>query len=154
MKNLNEEISRIKKMMGINEDFEFPNPSTVNSVVDCDVNILDSNTIEITVMYNEEDKYETYLASIDYEFEDGEAQTYDYPGSLGGASGSVNGVKMIHPEERILTPKEYNELLSIDIVNKSVSSTIDDMSIDAYEGRNTGPDPDEEYERSRENDYE
>lgn len=153
---LNEQLNRIKQVMTsvIKEDFEFPNSSTINSVVDCDVDVLDSDTMELTVMYNEDDKYETYLISVDYEFEDGEPQTYDYPGSLGGASGSVNGVKMIHPEERVLTPKEYYELLSIDTVGNCVYSTIEDMEINAYERRDTGPDPDERYERSRDNDYE
>lgn len=153
---LNEQLNRIKQVMTsvIKEDFEFPNSSTINSVVDCDGDILDSDTMELTVMYNEDDKYETYLISVDYEFEDGEPQTYDYPGSLGGASGSVNGVKMIHPEERILTPEEYNKLLSIKTVGNCVYSTIEDMEINAYERRDTGPDPDERYERSRDNDYE
>jgi hypothetical protein len=103
-------------------------------------------------MYDEDDKYETYLVSVDFEFEEGEPQTYDYPGSAGGAMGSVNGVKMTHPEERVLTPKEYNELLSIDSVSKCVYSRIEDMERDAYEGRDTGPDPDDYYDRMRDDD--
>lgn len=155
-KEVNEQLQRIKQVMNsvIKEDFEYPNPTGDNSVVDCDANILDSDTLEITVMFDEEDKYEVYLVSVDYEFEEGEPQTYDYPGSAGGASGSVDGVKMIHPEERVLTPKEYNELLSIDSVSKCVYSSIEDMERDAYENHvdSSGPDPDDYYDRMRDDD--
>lgn len=153
-KDVNEQLQRIKQVMTsvIKEDFEFPKSSDNNSVIDCDGDILDSDTLEITVMYDEDDRYETYLVSVDFEFEEGEPQTYDYPGSAGGAMGSVNGVKMTHPEERILIPKEYNELLSIDSVSKCVYSRIEDMERDAYEGRDTGPDPDDYYDRMRDDD--
>jgi hypothetical protein len=153
-KDVNEQLQRIKQVMTsvIKEDFEFPKSSDNNSVIDCDGDVLDSDTLEITVMYDEDDRYETYLVSVDFEFEEGEPQTYDYPGSAGGAMGSVNGVKMTHPEERILTPKEYNELLSIDSVSKCVYSRIEDMERDAYEGRDTGPDPDDYYDRMRDDD--
>ena len=153
-KDVNEQLQRIEQVMTsvIKEDFEFPKSSDNNSVIDCDGDILDSDTLEITVMYDEDDKYETYLVSVDFEFEEGEPQTYDYPGSAGGAMGSVNGVKMTHPEERVLTPKEYNELLSIDSVSKCVYSRIEDMERDAYEGRDTGPDPDDYYDRMRDDD--
>jgi hypothetical protein len=155
-KDVNEQLQRIKQVMSsvIKEDFEFPKSSDNNSVIDCDAEILDTDTMEITVMYDEDDRYETYLVSVDYDFEDGEPQTYDYPGSSGGASGSVDGVKMTHPEERVLTPKEYNELLSIDSVSKCVYSTIEDMERDAFENYvdSSGPDPDDYYDRSREDD--
>jgi hypothetical protein len=153
-KDVNEQLQRIKQVMTsvIKEDFEFPKSPDNNSVIDCDGDILDSDTLEITVMYDEDDRYETYLVSVDYEFEESEPQTYDYPGSAGGAMGSVNGVKMTHPEERVLTPKEYNELLSIDSVSKCVYSRIEDMERDAYEGRDTGPDPDDYYDRMRDDD--
>ena len=153
-KDVNEQLQRIKQVMTsvIKEDFEFPKSSDNNSVIDCDGDILDSDTLEITVMYDEDDRYETYLVSVDFEFEEGEPQTYDYPGSAGGAMGSVNGVKMTHPEERVLTPKESNELLSIDSVSKCVYSRIEDMERDAYEGRDTGPDPDDYYDRMRDDD--
>jgi hypothetical protein len=155
-KDVNEQLQRIKQVMTsvIKEDFEFPKSSDNNSVVDCDGEILDSDTIEITVMYDEDDRYETYLVSVDFEYEEGEPQTYDYPGSAGGASGSVDGVKMTHPEERVLTPKEYNELLSIDSVSKCVYSTIEDMEESAYENYrdSSGPDPDDYYDRMRDDD--
>ena len=123
---------------------------TSGSIVDCDFNILDSDTMEITVMYDEDDKYETYLVSVDYEFEEDEPQTYDYPGYSGGAIGTVDGVKMTHPENRELSSEEANELLDNEYVNKCISGAMEDMERDAYENRSTGPDPDDEYDRSRE----
>lgn len=156
-KKVNEELTRIRQMMTsiIKEDFEFPSSNDNSSVVDCESTILDSDTMEIVVMYDDEDRYETYLVSVDFDYEEGEAQTYDYPGSPGGASGDVEGVKMTHPEERVLTPKEFNELLSNDEVSRCVYSTIEEMEESAYENyQDSGPDPDEEYERSRDSDYE
>ena len=149
---VNQELKRIKQMMTsiIKEDFEYP--STNSSIVDCESSVLDSDTMEIVVTYDQEDKYETYLISLDFEFEEYESQTYDNPGSSGDAIGSVNGIKMTYPGERILTPKEFNELTSNDSVSKCISSTIKDMEINAYEGRDTGPDPDDQYDRMREND--
>lgn len=152
-KQVNEELTRIKQMMTsiIKEDFEFPN-SNDNSIVDCDSDILDSDTFEIVVMYDEEDRYETYLISVDFEYEDGEPQTYDYPGSPGGASGSVDGVKMTHPEERILTSKEFNDLLTNKEVAECVYSTIESMEESARENKDDSYDDysDDYYERSRE----
>lgn len=155
-KQVNEQLMRIKQMMTsiINEDFEYPNTNDTNSIVDCESTILDSDTMEINVIYNEEDKYETYLVSVSYEYEEGEPQTYDYPGSAGGASGSVDGMKMTHPEERLLTPKEYNELLSNDEVSRCVYSAIENMEESAYENYEGGGgyDPDDYYDRMRDND--
>jgi hypothetical protein len=152
-KQVNEELTRIRQMMTsiIKEDFEFPSSNDNNSIVDCEASILDSDTMEIVVIYDEEDKYETYLVSVNFEYEKGEAQTYDYPGSSGGASGDVDGIMMTHPEERELTPKEFNELLSNDVVSKCIYSTIEDMEESAYEDyQDDGPDPDDYYDRSRE----
>jgi hypothetical protein len=152
-KKLNEEISRIKQMMSsiINEDFEMSN--VTDTIVDCESTILDNNTMEIVVMYDDEDKYETYLVSVDFDYEDSEAQTYDYPGSPGGASGYVDDVKMIHPEEKEITSKEFDILLSNKEVNRCVYSTIEDMEGSAYEDyRDSGPDPDDYYDRMREED--
>ena len=154
-KDVNEELVRIKQMMTsiIKEDFEYPNQSDVNPIVDCDSNILDSDTLEIVVMYSEDDRYETYLISVDFDYEEGEPQTYDYPGSSGGATGGVNGVKMTHPEERILTSKEFNELLSNDVISKCVYSAIENMEESAYENyQDDGPDPDDYYDRMRDDD--
>jgi hypothetical protein len=152
-KQVNEELTRIRQMMTsiIKEDFEFPSSNDNNSVVDCESSILDSDTMEIVVMYEDEDKYETYLVSVEFEFEDGEAQTYDYPGSAGGASGDVDGIRMTHPEEKLLSRKEINELLSNDVISKCVYSTIEDMEESAFENySDSGPDPDDYYDRSRE----
>ena len=148
-KQLNEEISRIKKMMNsiINEDFEITNSN--GTIVDCEMDRYDSDTMEIVVVYDEEDKYETYLISVDFEYEEGEAQTYDYPGSAGGAYGNVNGIKMIHPEEKILNKEEAKALLSNEHVDRCVSRTMEDMERNAYEGRDSGPDPDDYYDRMR-----
>ena len=154
MKNqLNEEVSRIKQMMKsiINEDFEISKQES-DEIVDCESTILDSNTMEIVVMYNDEDKYETYLVSVSYEYEEGEPQTYDYPGSAGGAYGSVDGIKMTHPEEKLLSPEESKSLLDNEHVKRCVSHTMEDMENDAYEGRDSGPDPDDYYDRMRDND--
>ena len=151
--NLNEQVSRIKKMMGLNEDFDISNPvDNSGTIVDCNINTSDSDTIEIDVIYDEEEQYETYLISVEFEYEEGEPQTYDYPGSSGGAYGSVNGVKMTYPEERMLTPEESETLLSNEHVKRCVSSTIEDMENNAYEGRDSGPDPDDYYDRMRDND--
>lgn len=152
-KQVTEELTRIKQMMTsiIKEDFEFPNSNNNNMIVDCDFNILDSDTFEIVVMYNEEDKDETYLISLEFEYEDGEPQTYDYPGSSGGASGSVNGIKMISPEERILTSKEFNDLITNKVVAKCVYSAIQSMEESAYESReDSDDDSDDYYDRSKE----
>lgn len=155
-KQVNEELTRIKQMMNsiIKEDFEYPNSNDNNSAVDCESSILDSDTMEIVVMYDEEDKYETYLVSVDFEYEEAEAQTYDYPGSPGGALGNVDGMKMTHPEEKILSPKEVNELLSNKIISQCVYSAIESMEESAYENRDdySGPDPDDYYDRMRDND--
>ena len=153
MKNqLNEELGRIKQMMKsiINEDFEISKQTNnMDEIVDCEVSTYDSDTMEIVVMYDDEDKYETYLISVGFEYEEGEAQTYDYPGSAGGAYGSVEGIKMTHPEEKILTREEMKSLLSNSIVDRCVSSTVEDMERNAYEGRDSGPDPDDYYDRMR-----
>jgi hypothetical protein len=153
MKNqLNEELGRIKQMMKsiINEDFEISKQTNnMDEIVDCEVSTYDSDTMEIVVMYDDEDKYETYLISVGFEYEEGEAQTYDYPGSAGGAYGSVEGIKMTHPEEKILTREEMKSLLSNSIVDRCVSSTMEDMERNAYEGRDSGPDPDDYYDRMR-----
>jgi hypothetical protein len=88
---------------------------------------------------------------VEFEFEDGEPQTYDYPGSAGGASGDVDGIMMTHPENRKLTPKEINDLLSNKVVNDCVYSAIEDMEESAFENySDSGPDPDDYYDRSRE----
>lgn len=152
-KQVNEELTRIRQMMTsiIKEDFEFPSSNDNNSVVDCESTILDSDTMEIVAMYDDEDKYETYLVSVDFDYEDSEAQTYDYPGSPGGASGDVNSIKMTYPEEKLLTPKEVSELLSNKVVSQCIYSAIGDMEESAFEDyRDSGPDPDDYYDRSRE----
>ncbi len=153
-KQLNEQLNRIKQMMTsiINEDFEYPNTNDTNSIVDCESTILDSDTMEIVVMYDDEDKYETYLVSVDFEYEEGEAQTYDYPGSAGGAYGTVDGIKMTHPEERLLTSDEIKVLLSNKDVERCVNNAIENMEESAYENRESGPDPDDYYDRMRDND--
>jgi hypothetical protein len=153
-KQLNEQLSRIKQMMTsiINEDFEISNQNNTDRIVDCEVSTYDSNTMEIVVMYDDEDKYETYLVSVDFEYEQGEAQTYDYPGSAGGAYGTVDGIKMTHPEERLLTSDEIKVLLSNKDVERCVNNTIEDMEESAYENRESGPDPDDYYDRMRDND--
>jgi hypothetical protein len=153
-KQLNEQLNRIKQMMTsiINEDFEYPNTNDTNSIVDCESTILDSDTMEIVVMYDDEDKYETYLVSVDFEYEQGEAQTYDYPGSAGGAYGTVDGIKMTHPEERLLTSDEIKVLLSNKDVERCVNNAIENMEESAYENRESGPDPDDYYDRMRDND--
>ena len=154
MKNkLNEELSRIKGMMKsiTNEDFEISNSN--DTIIDCEVSDQDSDTIEITVIYDEDDKYETYLISVDFDYEDEESQTYDYPGSAGGAMGSVNRIKMTHPEERKLTPEESRKLLSNEYVDRCVSGAMEDMESKAYENyRDSGPDPEDYYDRMRDDD--
>ena len=153
-KQLNEQLSRIKQMMTsiINEDFEISNQNNTDRIVDCEVSTYDSNTMEIVVMYDDEDKYETYLVSVDFEYEEGEAQTYDYPGSAGGAYGTVDGIKMTHPEERLLTSDEIKVLLSNKDVERCVNNAIENMEESAYENRESGPDPDDYYDRMRDND--
>ncbi len=148
-KQLNEEISRIKGMMKsiINEDFEITNSN--NAIIDCDLDRYDSDTMEIVVMYDEDDKYETYLISVDFDYEEGEAQTYDYPGSAGGAYGNVEGIKMTHPEQKVLSKEEVIALLSNEHVDRCVSRAMEKMENDAYENRDTGPDPDDYYDRMR-----
>jgi hypothetical protein len=156
-KQVNEELTRIRQMITsiIKEDFEFPSSNDNDSVVDCESSILDLDTMEIVVMYEDDDKYETYLVSVEFDYEDSEDQTYDYPGSAGGASGDVDGIMMTHPEKRELTPKEVNDLLSNDVVSKCIYSAIEDMEVSAFENySDSGPDPDDDYERSRDSDYE
>jgi hypothetical protein len=154
-KQVNEQLKRIKQMMTsiIKEDFEYPNTNDVNNILDCEATILDSDTMEINVIrdHRDEEKYETYLVSVDYDYEEGEPQTYDYPGFPGRATGRVDGMKMTYPKEEILSTKEYNELLSNDHVSRCVYSTIEKMEESAYENyQGDGPDPDEYYDRSRE----
>ena len=155
-KQLNEQLNRIKQMMTsiINEDFEISNQNNnTDRIVDCEVSTYDSDTMEIIVMYDDEDKYETYLISVDFEYEQGEPQTYDYPGSAGGAYGTVDGIKMTHPEERLLTTDEVKALLSNKDVERCVSNTIESMEESAYENRDSGgSDPDDYYDRMRDND--
>ena len=136
----------------INEDFEISNQNNTDRIVDCEVSTYDSNTMEIVVMYDDEDKYETYLVSVDFEYEEGEAQTYDYPGSAGGAYGTVDGIKMTHPEEKLLTSDEIKVLLSNKDVERCVNNAIENMEESAYENRESGPDPDDYYDRMRDND--
>lgn len=154
MKNkLNEELSRIKGMMKsiTNEDFEISNSN--DTIVDCDAEDYDSDTMQIVVIYDEDDKYESYLISVDFEYEDEENQTYDYPGSAGGAMGNVDGIKMTHPEQKILTREEIKILLSNEHVDRCVSRTMESMESKAYESyRDSGPDPDDYYDRMRDND--
>jgi hypothetical protein len=153
-KQLNEEISRIKGMMKsiINEDFEITNSN--DTIVDCDMEDHDSDTMQISVIYDGEDKYETYLISVDFTYERGEAQSYDHPGADGGATGDIDGVRMIHPEQRELTGEEIKTLLSNKHVDVCVSRTMEEMEIDAYERYvdNDGPDPDDYYDRMRDDD--
>jgi hypothetical protein len=153
---LNEELSRIKGMMKsiISEDFEISKPEeNTNTIVDCEVSAQDSDTMEIVVIYDEEEKYETYLISVEFEYEEGEAQTYDYPGSAGGAYGSVNGIEMTHPEQRTLTPEESTTLLSNEHVQRCVSGAMEDMEEKAGEDyEDDGPDPDDYYDRMRDDD--
>lgn len=152
---LNEQLSRIKQMMTsiVNEDFEISKPSQEESkIVDCDLSASDSDTIEIVVLYDEEEKYETYLISVEFEYEEEEPQTYDYPGSGGGAYGSVSGIKMTHPQEKELTPQEAETLLSNEHVKRCVGHAMEDMENNAYEGRSSGPDPDDYYDSMRDND--
>lgn len=144
MKNLNEQVSRIKEMMGIT--------NSNDTIVDCDTNEHDRDTMLITVMYDEEDKYEKYLLSVEFEYEAGESQSYDSPGYDGGAYGSVDGIKMIHPEQKILSPEEAEKLLSNIHVKNQVSHTMEEMEIDAYESKYSGPDPDDYYDRMRDDD--
>jgi hypothetical protein len=155
-KELNEELSRIKGMMKsiINEDFEMSKQTeNTDPIVDCELSAQDSDTMEIVVMYDQEDKYETYFISVEFDYEDEEAQTYDYPGYGGGAIGSVNGIQMTHPEERKLTPEESKNLLSNEHVERCVSAAMEDMESKAYEDyRDSGPDPDDYYDRMRDDD--
>ena len=156
-KQVNEELIRIRQMMTsiIKEDFEFPSSNDNNSIVDCESTILDSDTMEIVVTYDDGDRYETYLVSVDFDYVDSESETYDYPGASGGASGDVESVTMTYPEKRELTPKEFSDLLSNDEVDRCVYSTIEDMEGPAFENySDSGPDPDDDYERSRDRDYE
>lgn len=151
-KNLNEEVKRIKEMMNsiIKEDFEVSKPmDNSDQIIDCESTILDSDTMEIVVMYDEDDKYETYLVSVEFEYEEGEDQTYDHPGYGGGAYGSVDGVKMTYPEEKVLSPEEATQLLSNEHVERCVSSAMETMENEAYEGRDWGPDPDDAYDNWR-----
>jgi hypothetical protein len=144
MKNLNEQVSRIKDMMGIT--------NSNDTIVDCDMDEHDSDTMKITVMYDQEDKHETYLISVEFEYEEGESQSYDSPGYDGGAYGSVDGMKMIHPEQKILSPEEIKNLLSNEHVRICVSHTMEEMENDAYESKYSGPDPDDYYDRMRDDD--
>lgn len=144
MKNLNEQVSRIKDMMGIT--------NSNDTIVDCDMDEHDSDTMKITVMYDQEDKHETYLISVEFEYEKGESQSYDSPGYDGGAYGSVDGMKMIHPEQKILSPEEIKNLLSNEHVRRCVSHTMEEMENDAYESKYSGPDPDDYYDRMRDDD--
>jgi hypothetical protein len=152
-KQLSEELHKIKRMMTsiINEDFEMSN---INSAItDCESTILDSNTMEIVVIFDNEDKYETYLVSVDFEYEDNEDQTYDYPGSPGGSTGNIVEFKMTYPEEKTLSQKEYIELLSTKEVSRCVYSTIEDMEKSSYDDyKDSGPNPDDYYDRMRDND--
>lgn len=143
-KQLNEALTRIRQIMTsiINEDFEYPSSNDNKSIVDCVTTILDSDTMEIVVMYDEEERYETYLVSVDFEYEEAEPQTYDYPGSSGGALGDVDGIMMTHPEERKLTPKELSELLSNKVIDACIRSTIKDMEESAYESHLDSKKPD------------
>lgn len=155
-KQLNEEINKIKKMMGsiINEDFENSNLSNETPDMNCESNILDSDTLEVIVFDSEWNKKEAYLVSVGFDHEEAEPETYENPGYGGSASGYVDGIKMIHPEERMLDRKEVNMLLSKDEFGNCVYSAIEEMEETAHENRPTGPDPDEDYERRRDADYE
>ena len=141
MKNLNEQMSRIKEMMGIT--------NSNDTIVDCDVDEHDSDTIKITVMYDQEDKHETYLISVEFKYEAGESRSYDSPGYDGGAYGSVDGMKMIHPEQKILSPEEIERLLSNEHVRVCVSHTMEEMEIDAYESKYSERDEDDYYDSDR-----
>lgn len=152
-KQVNKELNRIKKIMNsiINENFELDSPNDNDSIIDCESEILDIDTMEIVVTYDDGDRHKIYLVSVDFEYEDSEPQTYDYPGSYGGASGDIDFIKMIHPEEKMLTPNEVNELMSNDKVNSCVYSTIEKMEYDAFKNySDSGPDTDDYHDRSRE----
>jgi len=61
----------------------------------------------------------------------------------------VEGIKMTHPEQKILSKEEVIALLSNEHVDRCVSRAMEKMENDAYENRETGPDPDDYYDRMR-----
>lgn len=134
-------MSRIKEMMGIT--------NSNDTIVDCDVDEHNSDTIKITVMYDQENKHETYLISVEFEYEEGESRSYDSPGYDGGAYGSVDGMKMIHPEQKILSPEEIKNLLSNEHVKGCISYAMEEMEIDAYESKHSERDEDDYYDSDR-----
>jgi hypothetical protein len=129
---LNEEISRIKQMIGriMNEDllpsdFGTPQPHKLEDFVDIDI------MGDEVVLYFNDETTETFHLHLKTHFSAGEPSSYDSPGYDDTLEVEIVGVKQVEPIERSWEPRQFEDYLkSLGCLDQVMDKLHDE---DAYE---------------------
>jgi hypothetical protein len=148
---LNEEISRIKQMIGriMNEDllpsdFGTPQPHKLEDFVDIDI------MGDEVVLYFNDETTETFHLHLKTHFSAGEPSSYDSPGYDDTLEVEIVGVKQVEPIERSWEPRQFEDYLkSLGCLDQVMDKLHDEDAFDAAADRHYDGGYDEDAYRDR-----